>query len=46
MTSLLSDAALEEGLRRFRQVQGVGVGGFSGIWVAVMGECVHSRAPC
>ena len=43
MERTLTDAALEAGLRKFRQVQGVGVGGFSGVWVARASEGTRGR---
>jgi len=34
MQTLMTDANIDRGLQRFRARQGVGVGGFSGIWIA------------
>ena len=34
MARLMTDENIEKGLKRFRVRQGVGVGGFSGIWIA------------
>ena len=34
MQTLMTDASIDRGLQRFRARQGVGVGGFSGIWIA------------
>eukprot|EP00966_Prymnesium_polylepis_P130103 3008810-Prymnesium_polylepis.1 len=33
--------ALEEGMRRFREVQGVGLGGFKEVWVAKASEATR-----
>ena len=43
MERIMTDAALALGMRRFRAVQGVGVGGFSGTWVANAGEATRNR---
>ena len=34
MEEVLSEEAMEAGLQKFREVQGVGDGGFAGVWVA------------
>jgi hypothetical protein len=34
MKLIMSDNNIDRGLQRFRARQGVGVGGFSGIWIA------------
>jgi hypothetical protein len=34
MRTIMSDESIDRGLQRFRARQGVGVGGFSGIWIA------------
>ena len=39
----LTDEALDEGMRRFREVQGVGLGGFMGVWVAKASEATRRR---
>ena len=43
MTRLVTRAAYDAGLQRFRERQGVGVGGFSGIWLARAGESTQAR---
>ena len=40
---ILTEEALEQGMERFRDVQGVGVGGFKGIWIARAGPASRAR---
>ena len=43
MGRVLTDEALEEGMGRFREVQGVGKGGFSGVWIAKASKATRQR---
>jgi hypothetical protein len=43
MGQVMGDEALDEGMRRFREVQGVGLGGFKGIWIARASESTRER---
>ena len=43
MQRLLADTALEAGMGRFREAQGVGIGGFKGIWVRKAGAATRAR---
>ena len=43
MERLITETATQAGMQRFREVQGVGVGGFSGVWIARASEASQER---
>ena len=43
MERILTDKALEKGMQRFREVQGVGLGGFKGVWIAKASAASRQR---